>query len=86
VFFRPNGLSLARIGIVAGKRIAPRAVDRNRVKRLVRQAFRKARQGLPGMDIVVQLRRAPAPGSYARLAGEIAKLLDELAAQRRENA
>ncbi|MBX9810297.1 MAG: ribonuclease P protein component [Burkholderiales bacterium] len=53
---RPNNLSRARLGLVASRKALPRAVDRNRGKRLVREVFRQAQQDLMAMDIVVQLR------------------------------
>jgi ribonuclease P protein component len=84
LIYRPNGLPLARIGIITGTRVAPRAVDRNRVKRVVREAFRKVRHRLVGWDIVVQLRRLPTAAGTRRLATEIDKLLEELAGEPRD--
>lgn len=46
----------ARLGIVAGRKAAPRAVDRNRGKRLIRVWFRAARDELAGLDVIVQVR------------------------------
>ena len=80
VFSRPNGLSVARIGIIASKRVAPRAVDRNRAKRLVREAFRKLRLRLGGIDVLVELRRCPAQGFNVEAGAEIVRLLEELGA------
>ncbi len=40
VFVRPNGMLYHRMGITASRRLALRAVDRNRMKRLLREAFR----------------------------------------------
>ena len=53
-----NDLGLARLGLVVGKRMLRRAVDRNRAKRVIRESFRQA-GGLPAMDIVVRV-AAPA--------------------------
>lgn len=53
-----NNLSVARLGIIAARKALPRAVDRNRGKRLVREAFRQAQPGLAAVDVVVQLRSA----------------------------
>lgn len=83
LFVRPNGESHARIGIIASKRVAARAVDRNRAKRLVREAFRTLRHRLGGLDVVVQLRRCPARGRDAAAGAEIARLLEELATRER---
>ncbi len=77
VYARPNTLSLARIGIIASKRVAARAVDRNRAKRLVREVFRKLRHRLGGVDLVVELRRCPAPGFNTEAGAEITRLLEE---------
>jgi ribonuclease P protein component len=83
LFATPNGLAQARIGIIASRRVARRAVDRNRAKRLVREAFRKIRNRLTGVDVVVELRRCPARESAAAAGAEIAKLLEELSARKR---
>lgn len=83
VFARPNGLTHARIGIIASKRVAPRAVDRNRAKRLVREMFRTMRHRLSGTDVVVQLRRWSPRGAVAAARADLARLLEDLAAQKR---
>jgi len=55
-----NNLSVARLGIIAAKKALPRAVDRNRGKRLVREIFREVFPSLAAVDVVVQLRSAVA--------------------------
>ena len=45
----------ARLGLIVGKRQLKRAVDRNGVKRVLRETFRVRRAILPAYDIVVQL-------------------------------
>ena len=52
-----NELSYARLGIVAAKRVAPRAVDRNFAKRVVRERFRRNQGHLAGLDVLVRVRR-----------------------------
>lgn len=79
LYIRPHGEPLARIGIITSKRVAPRAVDRNRMKRLVREAFRSLRQRLHGVDIVLQLRRCPSRSSTATARAEVIRLLEECA-------
>ena len=52
----PTALGRARLGLVAGRKAAKRAVDRNRAKRIAREAFRASRASLPSVDIVLRLR------------------------------
>lgn len=66
VMARPNAVGHPRLGMVIAKRILPRAVDRNRVKRCVRESFRQAFAQLPACDFVVRLIAKPAPGDEAR--------------------
>lgn len=73
-----NGLRYARLGVVAAKRIAKRAVDRNRARRLVREAFRRAQAGLAGLDVVVQLRRPLDRRASADCREELACIVVEL--------
>lgn len=43
----------ARLGIIVSRKTAHRAVDRNRIKRLIRESFRRRRTQLPAADFVV---------------------------------
>lgn len=43
--------SRPRLGMSVGRRASPRAVVRNRIKRIVRESFRQAK--LPAVDVVV---------------------------------
>lgn len=54
---RPNTLGHPRIGLVFSKKNVRRAVDRNRLKRLVRESIRLQQHRLPAVDIVVLSRR-----------------------------
>jgi len=42
-----------RLGMVVAKRHIPRAVNRNRVKRIIRESFRSHQDQLRGLDVVV---------------------------------
>lgn len=66
VMARPNALGHARLGMVIAKRLLPRAVDRNRIKRCVRETFRVQRPDLPPCDFVVRLIAKPVPGNETR--------------------
>lgn len=52
----PNGSAHARLGIIAGRKAARRAVDRNRARRLIREIFVQAAERIGPHDVTVQLR------------------------------
>ncbi|MGF6644110.1 ribonuclease P protein component [Paraburkholderia phenazinium] len=54
VYARPTGND-ARLGLVIGKKYAPRAVTRNLVRRLAREAFRLRRADFGGWDVLLRL-------------------------------
>lgn len=56
IFIRPNGGSVARLGLSVAAKIIGGAVRRNRIKRLVRESFRLHQHELPPVDIVVNAR------------------------------
>jgi ribonuclease P protein component len=56
VLVRSNQLSIARLGLIVGRRAAARAIDRSVAKRLAREEFRKVRAAIPGLDVVVRLK------------------------------
>lgn len=60
IFFARNSNSNARLGIIASKRTLPHATDRNRVKRIVREAFRQHHLKTRSIDLVVMVRRVDA--------------------------
>lgn len=52
---RPNDAGLTRLGLSVGRKVGT-AVARNRLKRLIREAFRLEQRSLPkGLDLVVSL-------------------------------
>ena len=55
IYFIRNFKNNARIGIIASKQSIPRSADRNRVKRFVREAFRKHTIRHCKLDLVVRV-------------------------------
>ena len=68
----------ARLGMAIARRYARTAVERNRVKRLVRESFRARRAQLPPLDVVVMLRAGTARVDNATLRAGLARLWDLL--------
>ncbi len=71
----PNAGKGPRLGLIVGKKAAPRSVDRNRVKRLVRIVHRQLAAELEALDVVVQLRESPRSRDNAALFKELQELL-----------
>jgi ribonuclease P protein component len=59
VLCRHNDLGIARLGLAISKKHCKRAVDRNRIKRIVRESFRSHGAELQGIDLVV-MNKVPA--------------------------
>jgi ribonuclease P protein component len=74
----PAGELPGQVGYVIGAKQLPRAVDRNRLRRVLREALRMRRAALSGFDIVLRLRRPCARSEVASVASEAAMLLDRL--------
>lgn len=77
-----NRMHSARLGLVVGKRALPRAHERNRAKRVLRETFRRRRRALPAMDIVVQV---TGDASNAAYRASLEALLYRVAGDEREN-
>jgi ribonuclease P protein component len=74
VFALINHRPLTRIGVTVSKKVG-KAVERNRVKRLVREAFRRRKALFPsGLDLVFVAKRNAVDASYERVVQEIEKL------------
>jgi ribonuclease P protein component len=78
----PNGLAAPRLGIVVGKRRVRRAVDRNLLKRLIRESFRHLGDELAGLDIVVLVRANLDHPDPAAIATELTRVWAKLLAKR----
>ena len=52
-----NGFSFSRLGLVIAKKNVRLAVQRNRIKRVIRESFRIRQKPHKGLDIVVLARR-----------------------------
>jgi ribonuclease P protein component len=71
VLARPNELGHARLGLAVSRKAAPDAVDRNRLKRVVREHFRATQ--LPALDLVVTAHAAARAQPNAALRASLAQ-------------
>jgi ribonuclease P protein component len=71
IWVRLNDLAVPRLGLIVGRRHG-NAVQRNRLKRLIREAFRlNQKRIMSGMDLIC----SPAPGKTLTLDGVVESLL-----------
>lgn len=89
---RPNGLDHVRLGLSVPRRVGT-AVKRNRIKRLLREAYRLQRQELAsaagGLDVIVVVRPHAALelGEYQRMLRQaVESLAKEVARRARRDA
>ena len=73
-----NTLDHPRLGLAISRKVARRAVARNRIKRVVRESFRHRQSDLGALDIVVLGRNDVAGQSARTLATAMEKLWTQL--------
>lgn len=75
---RENAEASARLGLAIAKKSVKRAVDRNRIKRQIRESFRHHRDMIGAFDLVVMVRPGIDRLSRAELRGSLDKLWQTL--------
>ena len=73
-----NDLEYSRLGLAVSRKVASRAVVRNRIKRCVRESFRRQRLLMTGWDVVVLARPAAANRSMGEMSAELDQLWNRL--------
>ncbi|MEZ5460404.1 MAG: ribonuclease P protein component [Dokdonella sp.] len=76
--FSPNDLPTCRMGQAVSRRVSRRAVDRNRIKRLVRESYRHVRAQLPSVDILLIARSSAVQTPSAELRDDLSLLWKKL--------
>lgn len=85
VLCRENDLDRARLGLAVSRKQCARAVGRNRIKRIVRESFRRHQDELSGLDIVVMNRAAAADAENKELETSLTAHWQRCAKARRTN-
>jgi ribonuclease P protein component len=76
---RVNQLGTARLGMSIAARTVRRAVQRNRLRRLIRESFRQRCGQLPALDIVIGVRSGVQAMSRAQLRESLERLWQKIA-------
>lgn len=72
----PTTVASGRVGYVIGKKLLGRAVDRNRLKRMLREAIRGRRPAMNAFDLIIRLRQPCAAAELGAVAADAGRLLD----------
>lgn len=78
IYKRNGQQQINRLGITVSKKCSKRAVDRNRLKRLIRESFRLNQQQFNAYDVVVIGRRLAVSVSNEELFNELSWMWQKL--------
>ncbi|HSH97532.1 MAG: ribonuclease P protein component [Methylophilaceae bacterium] len=78
IHYQYNQLLHARLGLIVGKKIARLSVDRNYMKRVIKESFRLNQHQLPNLDLVIRAQRRFSTSDYKILVLEINELFASL--------
>ena len=81
--YRDNQVGFARLGQAISRRVSKRAVDRNRIRRIVRESFRQARPRLPATDVLIIAEAQAVTRSRVELRADLDRLWQRLAERAR---
>lgn len=72
----PNRLQMSRVGIVVGKKFSKKATERNRAKRIYREAISGIYKEIkPGLDVIVFVKKTDKKVSLEAVRAELKKAL-----------
>lgn len=74
--------AMGRFGFIVSSKVMPRAVDRNRFKRVLRAKLAEMRDAIRGLDLVIRIKRKVPPEARVQALTEAAALLDEVLLRR----
>jgi ribonuclease P protein component len=77
--YRVNALQAPRLGLIVAKKTAKLAVQRNYMKRVLRELFRLNQHLLPAVDLVIQVQKPFEKPDFMQIKQEFEQLMQKLA-------
>lgn len=78
IHYKPNVDVAARVGFVVAKKVAKRAVDRNYMRRVLRELCRQELHALNGVDVVIQVKKPFNNGQFLLMKQELVMLFAKI--------
>lgn len=78
IHYRNNTQQSARLGLVVSKKIAKLSVDRNYMRRVLRELFRRNKLNFNNVDLVIRPQKPFSPKNYNEIALEFDMLTTKL--------
>jgi ribonuclease P protein component len=78
----PAARACGRVGYVIGSKSLRRAVDRNRVRRMLRVVLRERKALIAEFDLIVRVKRPVARSEFSRIVAEARRMLAVLPGRR----
>ena len=78
ILSRQNGLDTARLGIVISRKSVRFASTRNKLKRLIREKFRRHKAELKGLDLVVIAKKSIKTGNHSIIVKSLSESLEKI--------
>ena len=78
LYYLDNNIGHSRLGVVASKRSVKKAVIRNRVRRMVKEVFRRKKNRLPSFDLIFIAKARASEANSRELYKCINRLLEQL--------
>ena len=76
--YRVNQVNIARLGLIVSKKTAKSAVQRNYMRRVLRELFRLNQYNLPAVDLVIQVQKAFEKPDFITIKHEFEVLMQKL--------
>ncbi len=78
IHYQPNEHQRARLGLVVGKKIAKLSVNRNYMRRVLRELFRTQQHDICHVDLIVRVQKKFSKVDFKQIKQEFDGLIDKL--------